>query len=52
LSDSFSHFDESGKARMVDLGEKQPTAGMAAAVVRMRPETHNESRPDQSLIIP
>lgn len=36
-----SHFDESGAARMVDVGAKGETArtARASAVIRMRPET-------------
>jgi len=38
---TLSHLDESGSARMVDVGEKEPTArrAVARAVVRMSPET-------------
>lgn len=36
-----THFDEAGRARMVDVGAKAETAreATAAAIVRMRPET-------------
>jgi cyclic pyranopterin monophosphate synthase len=36
-----THMDEAGRARMVDVGDKQETAreAVAEAVVRMRPET-------------
>jgi cyclic pyranopterin phosphate synthase len=36
-----SHLDERGEARMVDVGDKQPTQrrAVARAVVRMRPDT-------------
>ncbi len=39
--DGFTHFDEQGKARMVDVGGKSPTqrSARAAARVRMAPET-------------
>ena len=39
--DKFSHFDDAGNARMVDVGEKPETARTATAAgrVRMRPET-------------
>lgn len=38
---SFTHFDASGRARMVDVSEKSETAraACAAATIRMRPET-------------
>ncbi|HDY69895.1 MAG TPA: cyclic pyranopterin monophosphate synthase MoaC, partial [Actinobacteria bacterium] len=38
---AFSHIDEKGAARMVDVGEKPVTARLAraAARVRMAPET-------------
>jgi cyclic pyranopterin phosphate synthase len=38
--DDFSHLDDSGRARMVDVGDKQPTAraAVASARVRTRPE--------------
>jgi len=40
-SDRLTHFDESGKARMVDVGDKQETKRIAVAAGRitMRPET-------------
>jgi len=39
--DDFTHFDEKGRARMVDVGEKEITAREAVArgEVRMKPET-------------
>jgi len=38
---TLSHLDETGAARMVDVGEKEPTArrAVARAVVRMSPQT-------------
>lgn len=40
-NDKLTHFDESGKARMVDVGDKQETKRIAVAAGRiiMRPET-------------
>lgn len=39
--DGFSHLDEEGRARMVDVSDKRPTRRTAVAegAVRMRPET-------------
>jgi cyclic pyranopterin phosphate synthase len=39
-SPEFSHFDQSGASRMVDVGDKQPTRRIARAraLVRMKPE--------------
>jgi cyclic pyranopterin phosphate synthase len=39
----FTHFDESGQARMVDVGDKSVTARKAIArgKIRMQPETFN-----------
>ena len=41
--DGFTHFDESGAARMVDVGGKPETdrAATATALVRMNPETRS-----------
>ncbi len=41
MSDDLTHFDESGNARMVDVGQKQETArvAVASARVEMRRET-------------
>ena len=41
MTDSFSHFDEDGASRMVDVGQKLPTdrRAVASGIVRMRPET-------------
>ncbi|MEZ4666070.1 MAG: cyclic pyranopterin monophosphate synthase MoaC [Thermomicrobiales bacterium] len=41
MSDKLTHFDESGRAHMVDVGEKEITARRAVATgfVRMHPET-------------
>lgn len=41
MSSTFSHFDEQGKARMVDVGTKPETerTARAAGTIRMRPET-------------
>ena len=41
MAERFTHFDEQGASRMVDVGDKPVTARMAraAAQVRMRPET-------------
>jgi cyclic pyranopterin phosphate synthase len=41
LSDKLTHFDESGKARMVDVGEKSETKRIAIAAgrIEMQPET-------------
>jgi len=41
VSDDLTHFDESGNARMVDVGQKQETArvAVASARVEMRRET-------------
>lgn len=41
MSDKLTHFDESGRAHMVDVGAKESTARRAVATgfVRMQPET-------------
>lgn len=41
MSDKLTHFDESGKARMVDVGEKSETKRIAVAAGRisMQPDT-------------
>ncbi len=41
MSDKLTHFDESGRAHMVDVGEKEITARRAVATgfIRMQPET-------------
>ncbi len=41
MADELTHLDEQGRARMVDVAAKAPTAreAVASAVVRMRPET-------------
>jgi len=41
VSDKLTHFDESGRAHMVDVGEKEITSRRAVATgfVRMHPET-------------
>jgi cyclic pyranopterin monophosphate synthase len=41
VENKLTHMDEAGRARMVDVGDKEETArvGVAEAVVRMRPET-------------
>lgn len=41
MNEKLTHFDESGRAWMVDVGEKDETArrAVAAGVIRMRPET-------------
>jgi cyclic pyranopterin monophosphate synthase len=38
---TFTHIDEQGRPRMVDVGEKEPTrrAAVAEGVIRMAPET-------------
>ena len=39
----FTHFDDQGASRMVDVGHKQPTqrTAIAACAVKMQPETAN-----------
>jgi cyclic pyranopterin monophosphate synthase len=41
MSSQFTHFDEQGKARMVDVGDKPETrrVARAAGAIRMRPQT-------------
>ena len=41
MNEKLTHFDEGGRAWMVDVGAKDETArrAVAAGVIRMRPET-------------